>query len=354
MKFTKLYFLALAALLISLTAACKKSKNNSTDDTQELQKEVVKGVVNSVIVPTYTAMDNAAQELLQNITAFNADPTESNLTAVRNSWKKMRSIWEQSEGFLFGPVATKNIDPRIDTWPINNVSLDSILSQRDSFPASYIATLEDGVRGFHSIEYLIWGTNGNKAASAITAKEQKLLVALAQNLKELSHECISDWNNGYHTEITVPGSGSVYPNYLTVYEEIVNAMAGICSEVAEGKMGEPLQKNDPSLEESPFAKNSLTDFRNNILSVKNLYQGNYAADGKGVEDFVKEYNLSLHNKINLQIAAALNALGNITVPFGEAISSQHVQVQNAITAIDELGKTLTDEVLPLVGQHVKH
>lgn len=355
MKYTKLFFqLGVVAFIITM-AACKKNKNTgNSDNSQELQKTVVKDVVNSVIVPTYTDMNNAAQELLDNIAIFNATPSEINLTAVRNSWKKMRSIWEQSEGFLFGPVASKNIDPRIDTWPINNSSLDSILNNRDSFPAAYIATLEDGLRGFHPIEYLLWGANGNKQASEITAKEKLLITALAENLKLLSHECITDWNSGYNNEVINPGNGSTYPTYLTVYEEIVNAMAGICSEVAEGKMGEPLQQNDPSLEESPFAKNSLTDFKNNILSVRNLYKGNYSGDGKGVEDFVKNYNLSLHNKINMQIDAALTALNNITVPFGEAISAQPVQVQNAITAIDNLGKTLTDEVLPLVGMHIKN
>ena len=150
------------------------------------------------------------------------------------------------------------------------------------------------------------------------------------------------------------GNGSaIYETQRAAFEELVNAMTGICDEVANGKMDEVYLAKDPSLEESPFSKNSITDFTHNIRGVENVYLSRYSADGKGLEDLVKKYNLSLDNEIKTNISSAIGALNTVTVPFGEAIISQPLQVQNAIDAINALKTTLEEKLLPFVQQHSK-
>jgi uncharacterized iron-regulated protein len=134
---------------------------------------------------------------------------------------------------------------------------------------------------------------------------------------------------------------------------MVNAMAGICDEVANGKIGEVYAAQDPSLEESPFSQNSITDFTNNIKGVQNVYLGKFSADGKGLEDVVRAYNLQLDSNIKLKLSTAIEALGKVTVPFGTAISTQKTQVQNAIEAIQALKTTLEDELLPFIQMHAE-
>jgi putative iron-regulated protein len=130
-------------------------------------------------------------------------------------------------------------------------------------------------------------------------------------------------------------------------------MAGICGEVANDKISEPFLQQNPDLEESPFAKSSLPDFTNNIKGVQNVYLGKYTSDGKGLEDLVKKYNLQLDSDIKLNLSKAIAALENITQPFGQAIITQPIQVQNAIDAIGELQAVLEDQLLPFVQQHSK-
>ena len=180
--------------------------------------------------------------------------------------------------------------------------------------------------------------------------------ALSKNLKLLTVELAENWSptntGGYYTILSNPGpTNAVYQTQRAALEEIVNAMIGICDEVANGKITEPLLQQDAALEESPFAKSSIPDFTNNIKGVENVYLGKYVADGKGIEDIVRKYNLSLDNTIKQKQAAANAALANVTKPLGEAIFSQKVQVQNAIDAINDLKTTLEDELLPLVQQH---
>jgi len=68
---------------------------------------------------------------------------------------------------------------------------------------------------------------------------------------------------------------------------------------------------------------------------------------------VRANNLSLDTEIKSKHAAAIAALGAITVPFGVAITTQQSQVQNAMTKVNDLASVLNDELKPFVLQYVK-
>lgn len=343
--------LVLCAGVLIISQSCKKQEDKKEENPALIKQEVIQNLAQGVIVATYADMYGKAQNLHACVENFNALSTEENLLLARQAWLDMRQAWEQSEGFLFGPVAVNNIDPRIDTWPVNYQSLDSLLAGTTVYTEVFIESLEDGLRGFHPVEYLLFGQNGNKLAADFTSRQKDYMLALIMNLEKLSMHALNDWNNDYLGQFIAPSPSSVYKTQKQVYEEVVNAMSGICDEVANAKIAEPFNQKNPALEESPFANNSLNDFTNNILSVQNIYLGKYSTDGKGLEDFVRLYNLSLDMKIKQQIQNAVTALGNITMPFGEAIISQGTQVQNAMEAINILKETLETELLPLVQLH---
>jgi predicted lipoprotein len=74
-----------------------------------------------------------------------------------------------SEGFLFGPVETGGYDPALDAWPFNLVDAQALLAGSDPITPQLIASLDGAVKGFHAIEYLLFGHDGSKAAPALTA-----------------------------------------------------------------------------------------------------------------------------------------------------------------------------------------
>lgn len=348
-------FILIALITINL-ASCKKAKKEEEEITptnpSTIKKDILVDLSANVIYATYTDMTSQANTLYSSLLTFSASPTAGNLATCQQAWKDTRSGWEQGEGFLFGPVSVDNIDPRIDTWPIDFARLDSVLTNGPTtFDATYINALEESLKGFHPIEYYLFGKHSN--VSQFTAREIDLLIALADNLKTLCQQAKTSWDptltGNYTNEFNNAGSGSaIYQTQRAAYEEMVDAMAGICDEVANGKINEPFTQQDPTKEESPFAQNSMTDFTNNIKSVQNVYLGKYMTDGKGLEDLIKANNLSMDGQIKTKISNALTALGNVTVPFGQAISSQQVQVQNCITAINDLKTYLENDVKPFV------
>ncbi len=311
----------------------------------------------NICLDGYRTLSDKSVQLHADVIAFISNPSQSALIQCQNDWKQTREIWEQSEAYLFGPVSTNSIDPRIDTWPVDFKRLDSIMASSVPIDQPYINQLEESLKGFHPIEYLLFGKNADKQYSQFTNRQKEYLLALSENLKTLTASLKNDWevNGGnFYTIFSTAGNGSaLYPTKKSAFEEMSNAMIGICDEVANSKIDEVFVTLDSTKEESPFAKNSLTDFTNNIQGVMNAYlsKGN-TKDGLGLEDFVRTYNLSLDGAIKQKHNAAIAALNNITVPFGEAIFTQPIQVQNAVDAINSLKVELEENLLPVIKLHI--
>ncbi|HEY8938094.1 MAG TPA: imelysin family protein [Cyclobacteriaceae bacterium] len=351
--------LLLGAAVLLLSSGCADNNSSGSQVNATLNTTIIEDFSANLSQAAYTDLASQTSTLYDQVLALQTDgATDEELTACRTTWRSARQSWERSEAFLFGPVSTRKIDPSIDTWPVNFNDLESQLKSENEFTDSYIENLEDALKGFHPIEYLIFGENGDKAATDITTRELEYLIALSKNLKSLTSDLEESWDpsasDNYHVVFTTAGKGStVYATQRDAFEELVNAMIGICDEVANGKIDEVFVAKDATLEESPFAKNSITDFTNNITGVQNVYLGKFDADGKGLEDLVRSYNLQLDADIKSKLTIAIDALGKVTDPFGTAITSQPTQVQNAINAINDLKDELETNLLPFVKLHTK-
>ncbi len=345
--------LILASSLAIVALSCGKKPTNTTD-VDVLKKEILSDVSYQVCSGSYTQLHNQAIVLEQAVLTLQSNTNDANLAACRLAWKDARHTWETTESWLFGPISANNIDPRIDTWPVDFNAIDSVLNTSNALNDTYIDQLEDALKGFHPVEYFLWGSNGTKTAAQCTPRQLEYLVALTRNLTALSKEVDDVWINGYAHDVASAGNGSSsYSTRNAAYIELVDAMSGICDEVANGKMHEPFIAQNPMLEESPFAKNSIIDFTQNIRGVMVVYQGNFNQDKNGIEDLVKLYSTSLDQEIKSAHGEAIAALNNITLPFGEAIISQPVQVQTAIDKINALEEVLDTKLKPFLLQYAK-
>lgn len=345
--------------VVSLSfAACNKNNNHQTVDFENLKTEVLADFTNVVAVPGYHDLDVASIALNTAILNLNNTATEENLTAAKTAWKNMRGIWEKCEGYLFGPVDENNYDPNMDTWPTDYVQMDSLLASSNALTVSDLQVVTLSLRGYHPIEYIIFGNHGDRTAASITARQKAYMVSLSEDLKNTCHQLYLSWTaapTNYAQQVIKAGVGSsVYTKKQEAYLAIVEGLIGICEEVGEGKMYDPYLTQNPAVVESPYSGNSVTDFKNNIIGLQNVYLGNFGTqNGKGLNDLVAAKNISLDNTIQNKITAAINSFDNITVFYEEAIISQRVQCQQTMTALATLKTTLEDELKPFILQYVQ-
>lgn len=343
------YFLLLAAAT-SLTSCDKDTEETSTNFTQEITN-----IGSNVIIPTYKDLATAAENMHTAMQTLEANPTVDNLLAARNTWIAARVFWEQSEGFLFGPVDQEGIDPSLDSWPVNIVDLDNVLASSSTLTVEYLEQQEGTLKGFHTIEYLLWGANGDKQVSDITTRQFEYLTACSGALAKDAQRLYKLWapeDGNFIDYLLTAGNGSnLYISEKAALEEIVNALVVIADEVGNSKINDPFAASDLTLEESRFSNNSKADFADNIRSIKNIYTGTYGTTGNGnsIDDVVREKNEALNTTILAQIDAAILAIESIDGTFTSAVSSARSSIETAQTAVRDLQETMESQLLPLIS-----
>ena len=363
----------LAGAGLSLLSACNHSPDTTAAVPVKTDSELVNGIITDfpkvLARPCYAEM--AKQTALLQIAAHSFDSllntTDSlqaqvHLYAARSAWRNARLQYEQAEAFLFGPVATEGIDPDIDTWPVNRLDLDKLLQSGANFSPAFLSTQQEALRGFHPLEYMLWGAYGQKLTTDFTLPERAYMLALAGYLNQKAQQLNNQWaestNANYGLSFQNAGpADSVYSTRYAAVKELVTALAGMCEELGsdDGKIGKPLLEQNSGLEESPFARNSLTDFGSNLQGIQNVYTGTYNyKTGTSLSDFTGKYNRILDQQIKAQITLCISLLQNIQGSFGSAIYNQKQQLQEARSAINDLKDLFEKDLSNLIDQKIKN
>lgn len=337
-------------LALSFVAACGGSDGSTGaggfDDAQ-----VISDFADHVVIPTYAALADRGADLHSAAMALQADPSEPNLAAARDAWAATRVPWEQSEGFLFGPVSANGYDPAIDSWPLNQNDLEAVLAGSDTLTPEFIRGLPDTQKGFHTSEYLVYGITGTKEASALTPRELEYLVALTTDLVDITEALETSWTTApasgqsYRDVFATAGTSgnTAYPSLSAAAQELLGGMSGICDEVANGKIADPYDAHDPELVESQYSENSIADFQDNLRSVENAYLGRFSgAGGRSLADVVAAVDPALDTRFRAEVTAAIDAIGEIPPPFSVALATEasYPAIEAAQTAVRTVQATI--------------
>lgn len=315
----------------------------------------LENTANTVILKTYENLAALAKTLEQSVQELKLKPDQSRLEAAREAWVAARSPWEQSEGFLFGPVDQEGLDPSLDSWPVNVTDLNNLLNSGSDLTIEFLHQQEGTLKGFHTIEFLLWGESGDKQISAFTKREYDYLLAacgaLADDAQTL-YELWSPMGGNYLQHIVKAGKGSnVYISQKAALEEMANAMIIIADEVANGKINDPLAQQDLSLEESRFSGNSKKDFADNMRSILNVYLGstNGNESGHAIGDILKGRDPEVYQKIRSAIELAIASIEQIPGSFSTAIFTHTSAVTIAQTNVRSLQRELEEKLLPIIS-----
>lgn len=354
MNYSKLLILPLVAVWMT---ACS-DKTDEPNDGKELSakeqtlKAATEAYVDNTVLPTYSAMADASITMRDLCRAIQdkhsaGTLTESDIKAAGEAWKQARKNWELSEAFLFGPAANHNIDPHIDSWPLDKAAMDNLLTQiRNGNNWNLENNGGYGLIGFHSVEYMLFQLSEDENTSLThttdyTPEELEYLVAVAEDLcqqcvcleacwagtdnvstlkQEILEEAELDYDEEYGWEMKNAGSpGSRFKTYQEAAEEIIQGCIDIADEVGSTKIGRPHTGSsieDKNYIESPYSLNSIEDFADNIRSVRNAYLGSKSGDAS-VSDYVKSVNPAADTEVREAIEAAITVIERIPEPFAK-------------------------------------
>ena len=350
--------LTLSLLLSSsLVAGCGGATGSTGFDDYADSEQIVSDFSSIVVIPGYELLATRLAEFSAAVEALSANATPGNLAAAKQAWISSRVPWEQSEGFLFGPVDSGGYDPALDSWPVNRTDLDAVLSSDDAITQAFVANLDDSLKGFHTAECLLFGEGNTKMVGDFSARDLEYTAAVAAEMATISEALYQDWISGeqpYGDLLSTAGQdeNTVYTSRGSAAEEIVRGMIGILDEVSNGKIADPYVEQDQTLVESQFSFNSLTDFADNVRSVQNLYTGDNpeaGTSGLGLSTYVASIDSELDTRIAAEIADSIAAIEAIEGPFRDAIldPASADAIENAQAKIWVTMESVEGDLLPL-------
>ena len=352
-------------LINQLNAATEKILKSRLTEAQEAGLQAaVKNDVEKVIVPTYTRLADAAVKLQQALGDLSAkEIKQSDIDAACNAFKEARAWWEKSEAFLGGAASDFDIDPTIDSWPLNR---DMLLSYFKSGTYSDEALEDASILGFHALEFVLFREGKNRTVAEFqtndtykgftavpAAEELKYAQAVTKELVtrccqlQVSWELTPDAKRldavakaglEYQTKngqsfgwnmMNAGAAGSTFSSLADAIQQLLNDDEGSCAaiadEVGSGKIGNPFGSGYIFYVESPYSYNSITDFQNNIRSIENVWYG--STDGSkspaksSLHQWFKDNDSVTGEKVEKAISNAISKIGAMPYPFVKYVST---------------------------------
>ena len=329
---------------------------NLTTDQENYLYNVLNNLVDNVIVPTYTKLANDVEDLEKTLNGLTVNTiTQAQINTACKDFKQARENWERSEAFLMGAASDFDIDPTIDSWPLNRTLLLNYFNN-----GMNDEMLEDAtILGFHALEFILFrngqprkvaelqSTDTYKNFEKITgAQELKYAQTICTLLKQRCFQLQVAWEGetaananrvavvksaglDYTTE-----NGLSYGDNLTqagknsksTFTDIKDAIAqvlsddegscvGIANEVGTAKIANPFTNGDISYVESPYSYNSITDFQDNIRSIRNVWYG--STSGSAADNSFAKFFTAINTTVSVEQAFnnAINKIGAMPAPF---------------------------------------
>lgn len=383
--------LAMLVVASTLLPSCSKDDPIPANDESVQKSDILAQYVDSVVVKTYSSLANHAALLFDACVMLKEKPTQSNIAAACTAWKNARMYWEQSEAFLYGAAADYNIDPHIDSWPLDKSQLDLALKNKTlidnmrSYGCNFdgFSTLGYGLLGFHAIEYMIFrdGTprniNGGTDSDGVTyaALSEVELVYCSSVAEDLRNQCFrleASWagienitkeklqvlqdqellptlNYGEALKKSGGEGNVIYKTQLIGLIQMLQGAADISDEVGNTKITDPVNSGNVLDVESWYSWNSITDFADNIRSVQYVYMGGTSSwpREKSLSTYVKRKSEALNNQIVEAISLAIKEIEAMPAPFRNHLTKN--ETANAKAACSQLLSKL-DEAITLLQQ----
>lgn len=369
----KIPTLILAAAVALMAQSCSDSNDGPDTSLSEKEKSLqaaTRAYVLNTVLPTYEDMADAAirmRDLCHTMQDKHAAGTltQVDIKAAGDAWKQARKSWELSEAFLFGPAANHNIDPHIDSWPLDKAAMDNLLVQiRNGNAWSLENNGGYGLIGFHAVEYMLYELSADGNSSLVhstdyTPEELEYLVAVADDLcaqcvcleacwagldnisaakRQILEDAELDYGENYGWEMmNAASAGSRFKTYQEAAEEIIQGCIDIADEVGNTKIGRPhigSSLEDKNYIESPYSLNSIEDFADNIRSIRNAYLG-AKPDDASLSDYVRAQNPAVDAAVRKAIGDAITAIELIPEPFAKSATGPLAEA-----AMQQAGTTL--------------
>jgi predicted lipoprotein len=344
------------------TSTDSARSTTSTGDTGATDPSAVTAMLlDQVIVGTHTAaLKTTTAALAQAAAAFCSDPSEAGLQAVREAWWAARAPLKRLEIVQFGPMTEEpwRIGPKLDFWPGRPSSVEAYLASGAGVGAADFDLMGGATRGFPALEIVLYRTldDGTDPYDALVADPHRCayLVGGSEDTHVLAARFEEGWLDDWRGRLVDPSSADDDDYHVDhdVIDEWVNRMAFTVEDLRFEKLGKPFGDSaggepQPDTLESRYAARSLTDARDALLGVADVFHGSPA--GTGIVALLGEDDAALIAAFDEAFAAADAALLAIPETLETAVVDDRDTVFDAQNALRDLQVVIQVDLAAALG-----
>jgi putative iron-regulated protein len=338
-----------------------------------------------LVEATYADTLAAAQDLRRAVAAFTAEPSAERLEAARRAWLQAREWYGQTEAFRFygGPIDdASGPEGRLNAWPMDESFVDSVkgkpngglindrrfaISKKTLSAQNERGGEENIATGWHAIEFLLWGQDGNERGPGDRSHEDFIdgqapnADRRRQYLNVAADLLIDDL--AYLARAWAGAEGRAgKANYRVRFErggiESVRKIIVGLGSLSRGELGGErtdvaMNTRDQEDEQSCFSDNTHRDIVANALGIENVWLGRYqrrdgsTLQGASLRDLVAARDEALAARTTAQMATSVAAAQAIHPPFDQEINGGadgqgRQRVQATIDSVVQQSKDLAD------------
>lgn len=156
-------------------------------------------IINEVLIPLHQDFVVQSDSLIEAAQAFQAEPTQQTLSALRDAWHASAVAWHTAD--IAGPDRSAVWRNQIYKEPVNAEFVEEFIADSDTIDAEFIANVGSTAKGLTAIEYLIFPEPGaeDTVLQALTEgprAEQRVqyIVASAEAVKAVAEEYVGVWS----------------------------------------------------------------------------------------------------------------------------------------------------------------
>lgn len=325
------------------------------------EEQVLISLTDEVIVPRYRLLAERMAHLDSSLASLCARPSEAGLEDARGAWRAAREPLMRSEAMWFGPMMDRRSLRLVDWSEVDPVRIEAMLAERESIDAATVRdSLSSTQRGLGAVEYVLFDPDAVRALSDPGSLRCAYLVALGEVARVEVDAVLAEWDSDrsgravFRDFFTGRSASSMLSG--TAVAELVRTQVFLARSLADMRLATALGLRgggpDPSAIPGGLGHPGLSDLRNELLGMRDMYEGSGQGEGLGISDLIVPLSEETDRRMRDGFEAALAAVDAIEGPLAVAVIERPRQVRAAYDRLSDLRMTLNTEVVSLLGVSV--
>lgn len=344
----RIFFFAFITFTILAFSACKDDEINTTQAIDDFDRtSMLTHWADDIIIPGFEDYATSLVALQATTDAFNTNPSEQTLNALRADWLESYKMWQMVAMFDIGKAETIGLRNFTNIYP-TDVQMILLNIETGDYKLELPSNFD--TQGFPALDYLLYGLNDDDTQIVATLSEAnyaQYLSDIVTRLNDLTNEVLNDWTSGYRdtfiSNSASSATGSVdklVNDFIFYYEKFLRAgKIGIPAGVFSGM---PLATHV----EAPYSGEFSKELFNEALdAVQDFFNGrNFRNTQKhhGLSDYLDyletfKDNNGLAKAIDNQMNTVRNTANDLLPDLKQQAETDHYKI---LETYDELQKTV--------------